>query len=550
MNGIASIPHSYFDDEDDDDFSFSSGGLAGIGSQGGERVYADDKRLAPYFSGIAAPLGQQAQQLARLGRGDDTMLLHVTPGELQHLQQLAKQYGGSLTINPQTGLPEMGFFSKLLKGIKKVAKKVWKGVKKFAGPIAGIAANIFLPGISPLMTGLISGAAGGLASGSLKKGLMDGLMGWGGAHLFGGGASAANAAGGGSHMVNPGVADSIGNAVSSANAASSLGSAGAGSGIAGTIGDAVSQAGGAGIYGGTYAAAAPAMNAASQLGTSAMTAATQPVASAAASNAMGQVANQGIMGKVKGILGAATKAENIPMTMAAINMAGGLLGQRESRKYEKQQRAEQERERRRAEELARPLYDHTQQAPAASGYYDYPSNPYFAISGYAKGGAVVDPATQKKISALRKRYRSMQQALDDARVPGSVAHSLGIHANDPALRAAFGFTKKQGPKPKKKQVMLASGGKVGMRGYAQGGGIASLNDGMSDDVPASIDGKQPARLSVDEFVVPADVVSHLGNGSSEAGANRLYEMMNRVRAARTGNTQQAPRIDPMGFMPA
>jgi hypothetical protein len=61
---------------------------------------------------------------------------------------------------------------------------------------------------------------------------------------------------------------------------------------------------------------------------------------------------------------------------------------------------------------------------------------------------------------------------------------------------------------------------------------------MSDDIPATIANKQPARLADGEFVVPADVVSHLGNGSTEAGAKKLHSMMDSVRKARTGNSKQ------------
>jgi hypothetical protein len=75
-------------------------------------------------------------------------------------------------------------------------------------------------------------------------------------------------------------------------------------------------------------------------------------------------------------------------------------------------------------------------------------------------------------------------------------------------------------------------------------------DGMSDDIPATIAGKQPAALANEEFVVPADVVSHLGNGSSEAGAKQLYKMMDRVRQARTGKKAQGKQINPSKIMPA
>jgi hypothetical protein len=90
------------------------------------------------------------------------------------------------------------------------------------------------------------------------------------------------------------------------------------------------------------------------------------------------------------------------------------------------------------------------------------------------------------------------------------------------------------------------------------GGLATLkagkyldgaSDGMADEVPARIDGRQEARLSDGEFVIPADVVSHLGNGNSDAGAKMLKSMMDRVRKARTGNEKQGKQIDPNKFLP-
>ena len=73
---------------------------------------------------------------------------------------------------------------------------------------------------------------------------------------------------------------------------------------------------------------------------------------------------------------------------------------------------------------------------------------------------------------------------------------------------------------------------------------------MSDNIPATIGHNQPARLAEGEFVIPADVVSHLGNGSTEAGSKVLYQMMERVRKARTGNPKQGKQIKANKFMPA
>jgi hypothetical protein len=100
----------------------------------------------------------------------------------------------------------------------------------------------------------------------------------------------------------------------------------------------------------------------------------------------------------------------------------------------------------------------------------------------------------------------------------------------------------------------ASGGIMhsSLGGYAAGGNPRLLKgpgDGMSDNIPATISGRQPARLADGEFVIPADVVSHLGNGSTEAGAKQLHAMMDKIRKARTGNPKQGKQINPKKYMP-
>jgi hypothetical protein len=91
----------------------------------------------------------------------------------------------------------------------------------------------------------------------------------------------------------------------------------------------------------------------------------------------------------------------------------------------------------------------------------------------------------------------------------------------------------------------APGGIVTM---AQGRYLNGPTDGMADKIPAQIGEKQKAALSHGEFVVPADVVGHLGNGNSEAGAQRLYAMMDKIRKARTGTTKQGKQINPDKFL--
>lgn len=127
-----------------------------------------------------------ANHLQTAGRGDDSLLVHMTPGEVHGLQSLAMAHGGSLTINPQTGLPEAGFLSKILPMVAGLA----------LGP-AG--ANIAFGGLSSAVSsGLLVGGATAAMTGSLKNGLLAGLGAYGGAGLgagLGAGAAAAGAAG-------------------------------------------------------------------------------------------------------------------------------------------------------------------------------------------------------------------------------------------------------------------------------------------------------------------------------------------------------------------
>jgi hypothetical protein len=102
-------------------------------------------------------------------------------------------------------------------------------------------------------------------------------------------------------------------------------------------------------------------------------------------------------------------------------------------------------------------------------------------------------------------------------------------------------------------IYLAHGGIAGLQQheYAAGGRyLSGPGDGMSDNIRANIEGKQEARLADGEFVIPADVVSHIGNGSSNAGAKKLHAMMEQIRKARTGNPKQGKQIKPEKYLPA
>ena len=112
-------------------------------------------------------LDKVAQHLAAQGRGTDTMLVHMSPKEVGALQNMAKQHGGSLSVNPQTGLPEAGFLDAIL-------------------PVVAGAGLSLIPGVGPLMAAGIVGGGTALLTHDLNKGLMAGLGAFGGAGLAGG----------------------------------------------------------------------------------------------------------------------------------------------------------------------------------------------------------------------------------------------------------------------------------------------------------------------------------------------------------------------------
>ena len=125
------------------------------------------------------------------------------------------------------------------------------------------------------------------------------------------------------------------------------------------------------------------------------------------------------------------------------------------------------------------------------------------------------------------------------------AATTGIAAALPAVPNAIEIANQTSSEAAQQPTTLAAGGPA----MKQPRYLRGITDGMEDKINTSIDDKQPAKLSHGEFVVPADVVSHLGNGNSDAGAKKLYQMMDRIRHARTGTKQQGKQINPDKFMP-
>lgn len=476
-----------------------------------------------------------AKHLAAQGRNGDTHLLHVSSGELDSLRGLGSLVGRPVTTNPDTGLPEAFNFASLIPAI------------------VGIGASVVSGGtLTPLMAGMISGMTTTAVTGDINQGLMAGVTGGAMAGL-GSGVAELGATGAGSGVA-PGALGS-GMADTAGAVAGSAGSAGAVAGSAGEAGGLASL--GAGAGGATSVAPAAQIGSGfSDIGARApvqMPSAfpTAPAGTISPYNPSGSSASNfannvtdpeqlesafGGWGSKK--LGGNLRGGALALGSLAGAMGGGGGGGGESDNSPS------------PDAYKKHTTDRTYTPAADSDYpitgsgepsmFQYRSNFTKGVPKYANGGGIggiqnpLDDNAIKVIRMIRSRYRSKAAAVADMRTPGSVMQQAGVMSpDDPILQLAFGHDGGSGNKAPQ---------------YTAGGGRAG--DGMSDSIPATIDGAQPAKLAASEYVIPSDAVSHLGNGSSDAGAEKLQEMVSRIRKARTGTAKQAPQINPSRMLPA
>ena len=457
-----------------------------------------------------------AQHLASKGRNGDTELVHMTKGEIKGLQELALAHGGSLSINPETGLAEASFLKNLLP------------------TIAGIGLSM-IPGVGPLMAAGIVGGGTALATGDINKGLMAGLGAYGGAGLGAGlsslgGSQAGLAAGAEALGTTPEVLGTTEGMTKALEMGTETGD------IIGLDPNKVER------FAGAYEKAAqPSLT---NMG-SGIKQAFQP-------DGLSQLYNALPTGTVP----------SLGMTAA---------GAVQDAFTPKVPGAPEEDPRYKGSPYRYNL------ASNFGGYTPARPNPYYTPTGlgYAEGGDIMMAAGGSYDDEPRGDDQGFGFAAGG--VPGYANRGLAIGDgiakdtdNDTALLGAYDAGIKRVGKnyaaanlkpvamPKtnmsklgeiKTGIAAAAGGSIG--GYSDGGRmLKGPGDGMSDSIPAVIGKKQPARLADGEFVVPADVVSHLGNGSTDAGAKRLYGMMDKVRKARTGKKKQAPAVKAEKYMPA
>jgi len=525
-----------------------------------------------------------ARHLASKGRGPDTELVHMTKGEIRGLRQLAMAQGGDLSINPYTGLVEAGFLSKILPMVAMAAATYFTAgaaAPAFATALQGTA----LAGSS----GLLAGAASGALIGGLGAGLQGGNVGKGA--LFGG-IGGAITGGMGGYDSAPNVFSGMGetsNAVVQSGAQSGNLAAATGSTME-AANQAVSQGGFTptdpflgSVPPPTPSVTPPAPNSA-DLAKQALVGESYAVPRNPALGYAGTeqgIVNPSVMpqppsappsyysGLGTGMMDTAKKA--------AILGAPGILAQGYGMTPEQQTLPTGKEE---PSTLSRISPNFRAQEPVQPNPYytgqetDYVKRPYGYAEGgiangtfdmqdaqtdYAGGGAIAF-ANRGIVQPLPKSAPGFDPGIYTDTDPNTAkldAYNAALYRFNKA-RAKAGI--KQPAEIKKAAVLgdveeAAKGGIMqghsNLGGYSDGGRmLKGPGDGMSDSIPATIGRRQPARLADGEFVVPADVVSHLGNGSTDAGARKLYSMMDKIRKARTGKKKQAPEVKTDKYLPA
>jgi hypothetical protein len=413
-------------------------------------------------------LQQAAQHLAAQGRGKDTTLVHMTPNEVRGLQQIAMAAGGSLTLNPSTGLPEAGFLDDMMPMI------IGAGLIAATG---GAAAPGVLAGLTPGMIGLGVGGVQALRTGNLMEGVKAGLGAYGGAGLatglMGAGTASIGQAAGTAATGEPALAAT--NATQSASGFDKLGAGIKGLGTSeGWSNLAASTPGGAmGVAKSGLSAAAPA------------------IASALEPEAPPPTTPDANMGQRY----AYNATPTTPLPQPDVPRAGSP---EQFQSFGKEQR------------FFTPSYTKIGADQAKSLY------------GYAGGGPIEAMSNANSVG--------MNTGYPMADI------NKGAYATPwqtPISRNVVNGAADANVDPMTGEMKFASGGLSDLGGYSDGGRLLrGPGDGVSDSIPAMIGKKQPARLADGEFVVPARIVSELGNGSTEAGARKLYAMLDRVQSAR------------------
>ena len=456
--------------------------------------------------GVASlTLPEMAQAVESAGRNGDTMLAHITPEEAGILKLL----GGSGTINPYTGQPEYfkKFFKSVAKPFQSAAKSIAKAVAPVIRPLAPILPFLPIPGIGPMSALLTKSLLTGIASGLDKSGKFD----------FNRGLKAGALAYG------------VGSLMQGANAAGAEGTGAAPVSDVGSLGDLTSVP--------TPTVVPPTINAPSAYdfgsgdigmdfggaGTPSM-APPAPAPVSAAAPASGGFADVGEISGVTSFPGATPVDTRSVLTkgMDAITSAPGRAIDTVS------------------EGIGNIMPQSVKDAYSTVAEYLPSKETIGTIKDVAQIGALGTTAygAYKTKEELDKQKEEAERIMADQanRTAEEIAFAQKVLADYPIeyrrLTAADVSSKN----------LAGGGGVVALaRGrYLAGSPELEKGDGTSDSIKGSIDGKHPAALATGEFVVDARTVSELGNGSSNAGAKKLYQMMNRVHAERRNAKRGQP----------
>lgn len=426
-----------------------------------------------------------AHHMASKGRGPDTELVHMTKGEVAGLQSLARAHGGSLTVNPHTGLAEAGFLSNILPAV------------------VGAAGMYF--GVNPAITAGIMGLGTAANTGDLGKGLMAGLGAYGGGNMMNSAMSSGLVG-----ATPQAVMDQVPQAAQ-LGAPEMIGTESATGNPIYSSGSVLNQSNPAAWADGTSVAGGTPINAQNLGGWGNIGMAAAPVVADLMSP--NKQAPAGSTGMIRPYTFAANP--QTPTNMVSSKFVPGQHVDTSERQW------------------FNPQFTALTPYKAAEG----------GIVGLAAGGGPVEQMSNNNSVGANTQYPTADISQGAYATPWQTPISRNIisDGSDTGVNQFSGDV----------SGFAAGGGISSLGGYSDGGRmLKGPGDGMSDDIPAQIGDKQPARLADGEFVVPADVVSHLGNGSTDAGAKQLYSMMDKVRKARTGRKSQGKQIAAGKYLPA
>lgn len=498
----------------------------------------------PAQGGLSVLANPMAQELQSYGRGDDTMLVHMTPNEVNSLQGLAMATGGSLTINPHTGLPEAGWLGKLLPTI-----------------LGGIGMAF---GIPPIWMGAAGAVGGTIATGDLGKGLMAGLQAYGGASMAGGlglgnklgnvgaslGLPGSQAANIGAQAARQASATALEQTAQQLPGMETAFTAPTAAAMPATASPAFAES-----FGGLAApSAVPAVapGAVDIAGLGGATAA--PVISTSVPSIAGAPAPTGFLGKFGavsraglpgGIIGKAAPMLAAQGVLSGVSSAMTPSYRTSEGKIDNSYQGPYTAQRRTA--TFAPTTEELLASTKERDYFDIDMPEVYNMQGQvvqpgsqtAPGTPIFQPVLnpnakkgQPMYNFVSNRYMGGEPSIEEARMArmyprvygqgfaegGEVELADGAFVVDARTVSELG----NGSSNAGIEMLSRMGGRP----------VRGPGDGVSDSVPARIGRDQPARVARDEVVFSPESVRRIGKGDEKRGAKKLYAMMEKAHKAR------------------